>query len=388
MKGFSMNTEKDMLTIRKSNTELYNYFNSRYKECSERLQKNQAALFEINIRLEELDRTKSAYISTNNARKNLFSPLPLSKEESEKKASLDDEINKLRATKRELQNMIAEDEASQKFFNRKLKSAKHSLDSLEELNGEINSYKQETDEKLSELQDVTDKSNVLSELYTSSERERADHGRSILMLKAFDDSLMSANLNKTVNARLTELDKELQRTANLLKGNNHKAYQQLLIYSREINNLKKDIAILSNGLQLNIDASKPVSQLLDDLVTKRKDQHPECLIDTDMSDFDPESHMSFIALDSLIRLLDIMLDNIFEHSEANRVSLNISCRNDVVDVTLTDNGKGIPDDYLEESPWYSDLHKAREIIYLLCGEMQIKGSSEGTTIHFSFPAAD
>ena len=130
-----MNTEKDMLTIRKSNTELYNYFNSRYKECSERLQKNQASLFEINIRLEELERTKNAYISTNNARKNLFSPLPLSKEESEKEASLEEEITKLRAAKRELQNKISEDEASQKFFNRKLKSAKHSLESLEELSG-------------------------------------------------------------------------------------------------------------------------------------------------------------------------------------------------------------------------------------------------------------
>ncbi len=383
-----MNTEKDMLTIRKSNTELYNYFNSRYKECSERLQKNQAALFEINIRLEELDRTKNAYISTNNARKNLFSPLPLSKEESEKEASLEAEINKLRTTKRELQNMIAEDEASQKFFNRKLKSAKHSLDSLEELNGEINTYKQETDEKLSELQDVTDKSNVLSELYTTSEKERADHGRSILMLKAFDDSLMSANLNKNIISGLNELDKNLQNTANQLKGNNHKAYQQLLSYSREINRLKKEISVISSGLQLNIDASKPVSQLLDDLVTKRKDLHPECLIDTDMTDFDPDSHMSFIALDSLIRLLDIMLDNVFEHSEANRINLVISCRNDNIDVTLTDNGKGIPDDYLEESPWYSDLHKAHELIYLLCGELQIKGSSDGTTVHFCFPASD
>ena len=383
-----MNTEKDMLTIRKSNTELYNYFNSRYKECSERLQKNQASLFEINIRLEELERTKNAYISTNNARKNLFSPLPLSKEESEKEASLEEEITKLRAAKRELQNKISEDEASQKFFNRKLKSAKHSLESLEELSGEINTYKQETDEKLSELQDVTDRSNVLSELYTSSERERADHGRSILMLKAFDDSLISANLNKNVNSRLDELEKNLQHTANLLKGNNHKAFQQLQGYSREINSIKREIYILSNGLQLNIDASKPVSQLLDDLVTKRKDQHPECLIDTDMTDFDPESHMSLIALDSLIRLLNIMLDNVFEHSEANRIDLKISCRNDIVNVILTDNGKGIPDDYLENSPWYSDLHKAHEIIYLLCGELQINGSDEGTTVNFSFSAID
>ena len=83
-----------------------------------------------------------------------------------------------------------------------------------------------------------------------------------------------------------------------------------------------------------------------------------------------------------------MLDNVFEHSEANRINLVISCRNDNIDVTLTDNGKGIPDDYLEESPWYSDLHKAHELIYLLCGELQIKGSSDGTTVHFCFPASD
>jgi two-component system sensor histidine kinase DegS len=41
---------------------------------------------------------------------------------------------------------------------------------------------------------------------------------------------------------------------------------------------------------------------------------------------------------------------------------------------------------MEKSPWYSSIHKANEIIYLLDGKLDIKGSHEnGTLVTFSYP---
>ena len=41
---------------------------------------------------------------------------------------------------------------------------------------------------------------------------------------------------------------------------------------------------------------------------------------------------------------------------------------------------------LVNSPWYSSLHKAKEILYMLCGKLDISGDvMSGTTVKFSFP---
>ena len=58
----------------------------------------------------------------------------------------------------------------------------------------------------------------------------------------------------------------------------------------------------------------------------------------------------------------------------------------MAEVILTDDGVGIKDTYMEDSPWYSSLHKAKEILYMLCGKLDISGDvMSGTTVKFSFP---
>lgn len=52
---------------------------------------------------------------------------------------------------------------------------------------------------------------------------------------------------------------------------------------------------------------------------------------------------------------------------------------------IDDNGVGIKENYLNESPWYSGIHKAQEILYLLGGKLDIsEGEEAGTHVAFSF----
>ncbi len=88
----------------------------------------------------------------------------------------------------------------------------------------------------------------------------------------------------------------------------------------------------------------------------------------------------------LICMLKEIFDNIFKHSNANKVTAKIFISSRLIDVYVNDNGVGIPEDYLERSSWSSGLHRLHEIIYLLDGKLQIQGDLiSGTNVRFSFP---
>ena len=87
-----------------------------------------------------------------------------------------------------------------------------------------------------------------------------------------------------------------------------------------------------------------------------------------------------------MRLIQIFFDNIALHANASNISCKASLTPNMVEVILTDDGIGIKDTYMTDSPWYSSLHRAKEILYMLCGKLDISGDTmSGTTVNFSFP---
>ena len=77
--------------------------------------------------------------------------------------------------------------------------------------------------------------------------------------------------------------------------------------------------------------------------------------------------------------------NIAKNSDATQINIYIEIDKDNINATLKDNGNGISNDYLNKYPWYSSLHKAYEIIYLLNGKLDIHGEEKiGTTVTFSY----
>ena len=80
------------------------------------------------------------------------------------------------------------------------------------------------------------------------------------------------------------------------------------------------------------------------------------------------------------------MDNIFKHANANQIDLDVCISSSNIDVCISDNGIGISSDYMSKSPWYSSIHKAKEIVYLLEGSIDISGDLiDGTKIKFNIP---
>ena len=88
----------------------------------------------------------------------------------------------------------------------------------------------------------------------------------------------------------------------------------------------------------------------------------------------------------LVLIIQELMNNVFMHSNANKVNIKIYLSSRLIDVYINDNGVGIDSNYSSNSPWYSGLHKISEIIYLLGGTFKIDGDIvSGTNVRFTFP---
>ena len=140
------------------------------------------------------------------------------------------------------------------------------------------------------------------------------------------------------------------------------------------------------SLANEIDSEEPVWTLLENLMQTYKDEHTECAISFDIDCTDYAINISDIVATNLVYIIQEIMTNVFTHSNANKVVVKIYISSKLVDVYINDNGVGIDSNYSDNSPWYSGLHKIKEIIYLLNGTFKIDGDIEsGTNVRFSFP---
>ena len=143
---------------------------------------------------------------------------------------------------------------------------------------------------------------------------------------------------------------------------------------------------INNRLDYNLESTKPIIVQIDEYIDKQRDYHPEIIIETTIASTDDTLTLHPVFSINLFKLLDIFFNNIYAHSNANKVDFELTINPNEIEIAINDNGVGIDDNYLEKSPWYSGLHKSSEIIFLLNGNLEIKGDViTGTKIKFSFP---
>ena len=135
-----------------------------------------------------------------------------------------------------------------------------------------------------------------------------------------------------------------------------------------------------------MDTKQPIWDQVDKLIDAYKKIHPECMIDYSCDCTEHELNIPPVITVRLIAMLREIFNNIFKHSNANRVTAKIFISSRLIDVYVNDNGVGIPEDYLDRAAWHSGLHKLHETIYQLDGKLQIEGDLiSGTNVRFSFP---
>ena len=114
-----MNKNDLLKDITKSNEEMLRYFTGTSNTLLQSVQDHQTELFEINIKLDELYRTKNIYSPATRSRKNVFSPIIKISEQDEKENEINSQINDLKVVKETLENKISDEEREIRLISEK-----------------------------------------------------------------------------------------------------------------------------------------------------------------------------------------------------------------------------------------------------------------------------
>ena len=158
--------------------------------------------------------------------------------------------------------------------------------------------------------------------------------------------------------------------------------EKLEAYMKELQNIEKEIRNISHNLSTDVsDSSESFHSIIDQLI-KEKNEISEISFEYHFEEsFDFDQVPNDIKI-NLYRLVQECLQNTIKHSGATQVFVNFFSDQDVLNLSVKDNGKGF------------DLKKKRKGIGLssmkfrvnkLNGKMHISSSAEGSTFIFKIP---
>lgn len=370
-----ISTTENLKTVRDSNQEMLDYFNGLYVAKLEQIQSLKTEQFELKIKIDELMKTLEVYSFKNSAGHNVFSPFSTTTTTQEEKAAqIEQELKELNASDAELTANI--------------RSLQADADELKSRITLLHTATRKLDTFLDELADEFTKESTALEDDESTEENLPviNHGFNILRLKKYDQDKLVQTLHTDILDQLDRTRHALDSLSWLIKSDINRATVTLDELIERTISMKDSLNAILSGLTGGIDTSVPIETLLRDTIFRYKDTHPECVIESDIDCPDASIEIPEIITISLIRILCECLDNVYKHANANRIDINIQILSDQISVHINDNGIGIDENYSHTSPWNSGLHRIQEIIYLLNGQLKIKGDIiSGTDIRFSIP---
>lgn len=364
--------------IKAATDDTLDYFDHAYISNLELVQSLKTELFELGIKIEETERTKELYSYRSENRRNLFSP-NLSEEtfSHAKSRILDEQLSDLYTAKNALLHKISTTEESLILLQDHLHMLQQSRDALTVLRLNSGDLSTEPDE----LIDSETTSSTSSETITNF-----NHSYNILMLHEYDKSNFADYLRTNIKQKLQNNQHKIEVLNWLLTSDIERARLTLKEILTSSNSALEDIDKLIESINQSIDQEQPIWMTIEHTISTYKSLHPNCIIESTTQCPDYEINIPPILTISLVTILKELFDNIFRHSNANKVISKIYISKHVIDVYINDNGVGISSDYLSTSNWHSGLHKIHELIYQLDGKISIEGDLiSGTNIRFSFP---
>lgn len=387
-----------LTSIIHANVEFEMHFRKLHQEARLRRQDTQHELFEMKAKLEELKQEKNLLTENDHSHKSVFSPIRNDSQGTEKKREKDEEIRRAEACVEDLTKKLSNDDSCIVKCEDQMEMLRDSLSAAFSLVDElglteedfsdpvVSSALRNADIQKDETDTEESEENTPEAPAFSVSPLTAEHGRNILRLIAFDKTYISTILKTRIVSGLTNQQNRLANLrrmiqldpeqAKLLSGELEKRNEELL--STLYTQLRR--------LQPDFDEKQPIYRTLDEWIMSYREKHPEFVLDSELNCADESLTLPYIQGSTLYRLLTIFTDNIADHAEANRIRLKIDITDNRIDVFLHDNGIGIPEDYLSKAPWYSSLHKADELVFLLGGKLSITGSRyNGTTVELMIP---
>lgn len=371
--------EKNPLSIiEEANTKTLDYFNKTYLTNLELVQQLKTELFELEIQIETLEKTRDLYTYDTDNRRNVFSPLSdASNSAMNRGRQLSEQVKDLSDAKERLESRIAGLEKDITFY-------KEQVDMLSKASRCIHTVL--IGKKDSRNPDPDDTDTGIEFIESSESEDSSSHNYTMLRMEDYDRYKCGTSLNRNVREELISNLHKLD----VLKWLLHSDIGRAMVTLNELRNSQENILHSLDKVlyRLNyyIDTKQPIWDQVDKLIDAYKKAHPECMIDSSCDCTEHEINIPPVITIRLIAMLREVFNNIFKHSNANRVTAKIFISSRLIDVYVNDNGVGIPDDYLDRAAWYSGLHKLHETIYQLDGKLQIEGDLiSGTNVRFSFP---
>ncbi len=386
--------QKDFLNIAESNEEMLTYFNRLYSEHESNLQEYKAKLFEINIKLDELSKTRNIYSLNTDYRRSIFSPISSEQSENEKEKELKEEIRTLTEAQHDYEDKIDEETIIIKSIDKKVKKLTAAKDAIARIfskdvqnTEEIqkgHDRQKELEKQIEEERQSAQRAAIENKnIEQKRMREEMDtHFNNILMIDAFDRTFYATVLDKKIKNELIKNNKILEHTRHYIAPDPSRAKADI---DKVIENQNNMLLVIDEQLKKSnyyFDDNKTVRTMLTEFVQEESAKHPDILIEYSFAAFTIKP--DYVHYAYLYRLLYIFFDNIYKHSKANYVTFVAKEADNKIEISIVDNGRGIGDNYLATKEWYSGLHRAKEIIYMLSGDLEIK-DNKGTEIKFSIP---
>lgn len=374
------NEEQNPLSIiEEANTKTLDYFNKTYLSNLELVQKLKTELFELEVQIETLQKTRDLYTYQGEDRRNVFSPLTdIRSSAVSRGAQLGEQVKALEDAKESLENRIAQLEADISFY-------KEQVDMLSKASKCIHTVLIGKKESKNILADESGDTGI-EFIETADTEDKSTHNYNMLRLEDYERYRCANSLNKNVKEELISNLNKLDVLKWLLHSDIGRAMVTLTELHNSSENVINSLDKVLYRLNYNVDTKQPIWDQVDKLIDAYKKIHPECMIDYSCDCTEHELNIPPVITVRLIAMLREIFNNIFKHSNANRVTAKIFISSRLIDVYVNDNGVGIPEDYLDRAAWHSGLHKLHETIYQLDGKLQIEGDLiSGTNVRFSFP---
>ena len=361
--------------IKSANQTMLDYFNKAFLAQLEDIQNLKTQIFEIDIKIDELDKTKDIYAFKSNSRKSVFSPVTNDGIDTERNKIIQEQIKDLQSVKETLTLKL-------RSMELQLNKLRQYLEALNDAEDALSSFEPRftTDDP-----DHTDNYGFTF-LQDDAKEDISAHGYNILMLDAYDRALTQTILDKNIRTGLESMESKLDMINYLIGTDVGRAKLTIQEILHNTKQLIHNVDDMSDNLNRFSNSNKPLKEQLEIYLNEFKQKNPK--LDITASVETPDAGISYHPVFNInfMCLIQIFFDNIAAHADASKVTLQASLMPNTLEVILKDDGVGIKENFMTNSPWYSSLHKAKEILYMLCGRLDISGDViSGTTVKFSFP---
>lgn len=369
--------DDNLNTLRSTNWDILNYFRSAYITHSEQVQSLKSELFELDVKIEELQKTRDIYAFQSDTRKNIFSPLPAAPATRGKSQLIQTQLDELQEVRLSLTERI-------KTLDIDLASIRNHIRALENSNQCLTALYQNLPQP--EEPKPEEEAEALPPAPEDVEEDTTAHACQLLMLTQYDKSQTAERIRTSIRQSIENNQNKLEVLKWLIQSDPTRARLTLQELQDANVRLLGSADSIIQELDNSLNTQCPLWMAIDDCIQHYRTLHPECTIDASIDCTDYDLKVLPIITITLIQLLQEILNNIFYYSNANKVLAKVYINSRMIDVYINDNGVGISSDYLKESPWHSGLHRLHEIVYLFGGKVQIDGDIiSGTNVRFSFP---